>query len=83
MYPWTCYKSLIVGHGKSIHWHIKCPQGMLKVYVDMLNVTHDMVQLSVCMVNVSQDMIQVFMDMEHVSYGMLNVPHVKLKYIWP
>jgi hypothetical protein len=54
---------------------------MLKVYVDMLNVTQDMVQLSAYMVNVSHD-IQVFMDMEHVSYGMLYVPHVKLKYIW-
>jgi hypothetical protein len=40
---------------------------MLKVYVDMLNVTQDMVTLPVCIVNVSRDMLQVFMDIEHVS----------------
>jgi hypothetical protein len=52
---------------------------MLKVYVDMLNVTQDMVKSYVCMVNILRYMIQVFMDIEHVSYVsyvMLNVPHV-------
>jgi hypothetical protein len=56
---------------RNVHYiprNVKCRQGMLKLYLDMLNVTHNMVTLCTCMVNVSRDMIQVFTDMERRAY---------------
>jgi hypothetical protein len=69
---------VMLGHGKRIHGHSKCPQGMLKVYLDKIQVAHDVVKVYIVSIVRLCPCPENFTMSWEINHALRNLSHVQI-----